>query len=635
MIRISAFLLAFLGLSSLSLHAQVTGISYQAVIMSPDGKALPGKNQASTPLANQEICLKFSFKTGIGTTGVVEYEETHVIETDAYGMVNLTLGNGTPVGGTLATFDLIPWGAAEKILVVNLDKTGACTAFTEISKQPFAAVPFALYAVNSPPGPPGPQGPPGAAGAAGPQGPPAAPGTNGLSAYEIWLSLGNTGSEPDFFSSLRGPAGAAGATGPIGPAGAAGTQGIAGNNGLSAYEIWQSLGNTGTVADFIATLRGPAGAAGATGPAGPAGPAGADGAAGIPGTAGVAGPQGPPGPAASTAVLTGATGLPLTTGVTGILAGANGGTGVANTGKTITLGGNLTTSGVFPTTLTSTAATSVTLPTSGTLYGTKSSSITSAELLESISDETGTGLAVFANSPTLVTPNLGTPSAGILTFATELPLTTGVTGILAGANGGTGVANIGKTITLEGNISTAGDLTTSGAFPITLTPTATTSVTLPTTGTLYGTKSSSITSAELLESISDETGTGNLVFSINPALERPMATLLIGNSATPPYTPGTNVTSATLTGTNLAGTIEIVHNGSGSGNEDLVTVTYVGTPFDNGSYPILYPANPATAALTGDRQVFAVGTVSGFKIKTGIDRPFANTYKWNYHVIGN
>ena len=95
------------------------------------------------------------------------------------------------------------------------------------------------------------------------------------------------------------------------------------------------------------------------------------------------------------------------------------------------------------------------------------------------------------------------------------------------------------------------------------------------------------------------------------------------------------MTSVTITGTNLAGTIEIVHNGSGSGNEDLVTVTYVGTPFDNGSYPILYPANPATAALTVDRQVFAVGNALGFKIKTGIDRPFANTYKWNYHVIGN
>jgi len=53
--------------------------------------------------------------------------------------------------------------------------------------------------------------------------------------------------------------------------------------------------------------------------------------------------------------------------VSGTLLGANGGTGVANTGKTITLGGNLTTSGANATTLTTTGTTSVTLPTSGTL----------------------------------------------------------------------------------------------------------------------------------------------------------------------------------------------------------------------------------------------------------------------------
>ena len=50
-----------------------------------------------------------------------------------------------------------------------------------------------------------------------------------------------------------------------------------------------------------------------------------------------------------------------------VITGQYGGTGVANTGKTITLGGNLTTSGAFTTTLTSTANTSVTLPTTGTL----------------------------------------------------------------------------------------------------------------------------------------------------------------------------------------------------------------------------------------------------------------------------
>ena len=51
----------------------------------------------------------------------------------------------------------------------------------------------------------------------------------------------------------------------------------------------------------------------------------------------------------------------------GVVAGQYGGTGVANTGKTVTLGGNLTTSGAFNTTLTVTADTTVTLPTTGTL----------------------------------------------------------------------------------------------------------------------------------------------------------------------------------------------------------------------------------------------------------------------------
>lgn len=105
----------------------------------------------------------------------------------------------------------------------------------------------------------------------GPQGNPGTPGKDGSngqdgkSAYQVWLDAGHKGTQDDFFAFLKGDKG---------DTGKPGTDGKTGANGKSAYQVWLDLGNKGTETDFINALKGAKGDTGNDGPRGFQGPAG-------------------------------------------------------------------------------------------------------------------------------------------------------------------------------------------------------------------------------------------------------------------------------------------------------------------------------------------------------------------------
>ena len=104
----------------------------------------------------------------------------------------------------------------------------------------------------------------------------------------------------------------------------------------------------------------------------------------------------------------------------------------------------------------------------------------SANLRAAMTDETGTGVLVFNNTPTLITPILGVPTSGTLTNCTGLPVATGISGLATG-------------------------IATFLATP---------------------------TSANLDAAVTDDTGTGTLVFSNTPTLVTPEIGAATGTSLT-------------------------------------------------------------------------------------------------------
>jgi hypothetical protein len=134
---------------------------------------------------------------------------------------------------------------------------------------------------------------------------------------------------------------------------------------------------------------------------------------------------------------------------------------------------------------------------------------------------TGTGKFVFDTAPTIAGgSHTGITSLGIRDTSAAFDVTlaaTSSTTLTAGRTLTIDVVNAARTVKLGGNLTHGANFTTD-SNAISIATTGSTSITLPTSGTLYGTASSSITSSQLATSMSDETGSGSLVFATSPTL---------------------------------------------------------------------------------------------------------------------
>jgi hypothetical protein len=251
--------------------------------------------------------------------------------------------------------------------------------------------------------------------------------------------------------------------------------------------------------------------------------------------------------------------------ITGTLPVANGGTGITSLGTGI-----------------------------ATFLGTPSS----ANLIAAVTDETGTGALVFANTPTLVAPNLGTPNSlvgtnitGTATSFTASNVTTNanLTGDVTSVGNATTLTNapvIAKVLTgyvsgagtvaatdsilqaiqkLNGNDATNANLTgmvTSVGNATTVVTNA--NLTGAVTSSGNATSLGSFTSAQLLGALTDETGTGANVFANTPTLIAPLlGTPTSGNFSTGTFTWPTFNQNTTGTAAGLSATLATTSGGTG------------------------------------------------------------------------
>ena len=121
---------------TLQAFAQTDGITYQAVIISPDALELPGVDSEGNFLPNTTIAIRFTiFDSG----NQLEFQEVQITETDEVGRINLLIGDGDH-----DYFIEMNWDGTPKDLKVEID-FDAGNNFETMSRERLTFLPYAFH----------------------------------------------------------------------------------------------------------------------------------------------------------------------------------------------------------------------------------------------------------------------------------------------------------------------------------------------------------------------------------------------------------------------------------------------------------------------------------------------------------